>query len=871
MSAISQKSISGITSITTPAGVDNVFTVHTNDTTERFRVDSNGNQVIAGILTASQGVRVPHGSATTNYVSVGDNGALRFWATGHSYADIRAGSLHFRNNSLQNILEIQQDKDVFFYGNAYLQNARFDQTVTIADTITHHGDTNTKIRFPAVDNISFETAGTERFRLNEVGISTFYNSQLHIEGAGSGNVPLTINTDVASNNSVHPLIQAYSDNATYKTQIGLVREGSSGALGWAFLTNAVGSPIERLRIASDGKIGMGVKSTSGDICDPDGNQLLIRGPSTFQTNKGHIMLTGDSSTVGQGPQIVFSESGSGANWAGAYIGHVRQGGGSLGDLVFGTRGTTGDVNTVPDERLRITSTGKLLVGIHTTYEAYTWSPRARFAVEGSGDASSIHLGLRAGGGADPAIMMLRRGGSTAWHHHVGRIYTDYNPSIYFQTSFAGAPGAENFQTHMVMKHNAGVGIGTVNPASILHLMSSDCRLRLSKSNAAANVKHWDLDAQGEILRLQAKNDANAGGGNLFDFYRSTEQINEFRGMQAGSYWFVINNDTARVGIGENSPATILHVKGNYGDMLRLDRNNTGAVGNQIAFRHSNSGTLTETGSINCVSTANADTGELRFYTKATGASNAEKLRISSNGKLKLSNTITSSVQSHLEIGDTQGSFDFEMSDSSGGSDFIKHVKKRFVGKNTYGLTITSRSTLGSSYTKAGEASIKWYYPSAGGGAQAGGQLEFWTNQNGYAGTTEAKRMQIDNGGNIGAPNGNNIYNASDERLKENMVELTNGLDKIKKLKPISFNWKDGWVESLSGKKEYGFGAQTTQAVDEMLVEPFGTEDALLNGEVIKDPLRVNEKYITPLLVKALQEAISKIEVLEAKVAALEGS
>ena len=104
-----------------------------------------------------------------------------------------------------------------------------------------------------------------------------------------------------------------------------------------------------------------------------------------------------------------------------------------------------------------------------------------------------------------------------------------------------------------------------------------------------------------------------------------------------------------------------------------------------------------------------------------------------------------------------------------------------------------------------------------------------------------------------------------------MVELTNGLDKIKKLKPISFNWKDGWVESLSGKKEYGFGAQTTQAVDEMLVEPFGTEDALLNGEVIKDPLRVNEKYITPLLVKALQEAISKIEVLEAKVAALEGS
>ena len=53
MSAISLKSISGITSITTPAGVDNVFTVHTNDTTERFRIDQSGNQNISGIITAT--------------------------------------------------------------------------------------------------------------------------------------------------------------------------------------------------------------------------------------------------------------------------------------------------------------------------------------------------------------------------------------------------------------------------------------------------------------------------------------------------------------------------------------------------------------------------------------------------------------------------------------------------------------------------------------------------------------------------------------------------------------------------------------------------------------------------------------------------
>ena len=43
MSQINLKSISGITSITTPAGVDDVFTVHSNDTTERLKIDASGN------------------------------------------------------------------------------------------------------------------------------------------------------------------------------------------------------------------------------------------------------------------------------------------------------------------------------------------------------------------------------------------------------------------------------------------------------------------------------------------------------------------------------------------------------------------------------------------------------------------------------------------------------------------------------------------------------------------------------------------------------------------------------------------------------------------------------------------------------------
>ena len=158
----------------------------------------------------------------------------------------------------------------------------------------------------------------------------------------------------------------------------------------AFWTSPDGSesPVERVRIDQHGKVGI----SSGTI-DPAGNALLIRAASTFQTRYGHIMLTGDGATVGEGPQIVFSESGSGSNNAGAYIGHVRTGSNSIGDLVFGTREVSGNADTVPVERLRITAAGKLIIGDY--YQANAWidldSDQHYVVTNGGKAANGIHL------------------------------------------------------------------------------------------------------------------------------------------------------------------------------------------------------------------------------------------------------------------------------------------------------------------------------------------------------------------------------------------------------------------------------------------------------------------------------------------------
>ena len=53
MTVINPSSISGITSITMPSGDGNVLTIHTNDGTERFRIDSSGNVKVGSAATIS--------------------------------------------------------------------------------------------------------------------------------------------------------------------------------------------------------------------------------------------------------------------------------------------------------------------------------------------------------------------------------------------------------------------------------------------------------------------------------------------------------------------------------------------------------------------------------------------------------------------------------------------------------------------------------------------------------------------------------------------------------------------------------------------------------------------------------------------------
>ena len=126
--------------------------------------------------------------------------------------------------------------------------------------------------------------------------------------------------------------------------------------------------------------------------------------------------------------------------------------------------------------------------------------------------------------------------------------------------------------------------------------------------------------------------------------------------------------------------------------------------------------------------------------------------------------------------------------------------------------------------------------------------------------------------------GTNYNTSSDYRLKENVVSITDGIAKVKQLKPYRFNFKSDTTD----KVVQGFFAHEAQEVVPYAVN--GTKDEVVTqaqvdagsqpeDKAVGDPIYQNVDYakFTPILTAALQEAIAKIEVLEAKVAALEGS
>jgi hypothetical protein len=97
--------------------------------------------------------------------------------------------------------------------------------------------------------------------------------------------------------------------------------------------------------------------------------------------------------------------------------------------------------------------------------------------------------------------------------------------------------------------------------------------------------------------------------------------------------------------------------------------------------------------------------------------------------------------------------------------------------------------------------------------------------------------------------------SSDYRLKENITPIENGLERLNKLNPVKFDWKDKDTSSE------GFIAHEAQEV---------FPDAVTGEKDGEEMQGMDYGRITPLLVKAIQEQQTIIEDLKARIETLEG-
>jgi len=117
-------------------------------------------------------------------------------------------------------------------------------------------------------------------------------------------------------------------------------------------------------------------------------------------------------------------------------------------------------------------------------------------------------------------------------------------------------------------------------------------------------------------------------------------------------------------------------------------------------------------------------------------------------------------------------------------------------------------------------------------------------------------------GGINANTSSTTYNtSSDYRLKENEVVISDGIERLKQLKPYKFNFKTEPDTKVDGF----FAHEVSDVVPEAIS---GEKDAVDSDD---NPIHqgIDQSKLVPLLTSALQEAITKIETLETRVQTLE--
>jgi hypothetical protein len=399
-------------------------------------------------------------------------------------------------------------------------------------------------------------------------------------------------------------------------------------------------------------------------------------------------------------------------------------------------------------------------------------------------------------------------------------------------------------TAITIDSSENVGIGTTSPSSELHVVgkiTADTHFTSSDTNATLSTS-----GSGGAVRLRPN-----GSGS------STGQ-------------FTVQS-TGNVGIGTDSPAAVLEVKGSpvaTGDTryeLILSEDNTASTGRGGGLAFARQGVIY--GGIKTIQDTSSDSNASMYFQTVTGGSNTTKMKLDSSGNVGIGET-SPDRKLHVNSGNTNECALFESTDTE-----VTIELKDTTGTAAIKSRNDFRFTAGGSERMRISASGRLL---VGGSTDRGGNICV-----GGTSTTARVIPQSDNVGYVGeatfrwqaiyAVNGS--IQTSDEREKTEIKETTLGLDFIKDLKPVSYKWIDGEQQD-KGKDEREHQGLIAQQVAET-VEKHGVNKNDFGGLDIQKTEKYDDfhgmsydQLIAPLI-KAIQEQQTIIDDLKTRIETLE--
>ena len=376
--------------------------------------------------------------------------------------------------------------------------------------------------------------------------------------------------------------------------------------------------------------------------------------------------------------------------------------------------------------------------------------------------------------------------------------TDSNTGINFGTDTVNINTGGT--TRATVDSTGRLGIGTSSPTHKLEVVDSSTPIYSRGSGNVGGIRF-----------------GNSSHTNGYIYYDNGANMNFHT---AGSERMRINS-AGNVGIGTNSPTSLLHLNGGT--------NTTG-----LFIEGSNSFVILD-------ANANLSGNQVNF------------IDFKFNGTLKSNIAVGEGLSGGLEI---NSATDSNIVLASGGG----HVQIHQNSSAVPGLGNTTTGACFESIGSSGDSGSALFLSRNIGPA-------LFVNRNNTGTLVEFKASGV----GVGSISTNAASLPSDRNFKKNITDLTLGLDFVKTLKPSKYNLK---IEKDTDPLLFGLMAQD---VEESLTSAGVTKNSVVlcqhnpKEEEAESDYSLNYSGFTPILINCIKELSAKIEVLETKVAALEAA